>query len=61
MVALVRMVAAGEANIGHLRKDGTKIYREMDTTENLVDEPLEHLPQQERDEKRNWVGKSKKP
>ena len=45
------MVAAGEANIGHLRKDGTKIHREVDTTENLVDEPVVHPPQQEMDEK----------
>lgn len=28
-VALVRFVAAGEANVGHLRKDGNTIHRSM--------------------------------
>ena len=49
-VALFRFVAAGEANIGHVRKDATEIHRKGD-----IDEPVEYPPQRaidEEDEKR---------
>ena len=51
IIALIRMVAAGEANVGHLRKDGTEIHRKFDASGNPVDESVEHPPQQEMDEK----------
>lgn len=44
-VALFRFIAAGEANIGHVRKNGTEIHRRGD-----VDEPVEHPPQQAMDD-----------
>ena len=49
-IALFRFVAAGEANIGHVRKDGVEIHRRAD-----VEEPVERPPQRatdEEDEKR---------
>jgi hypothetical protein len=46
IVALFRFVAAGEANIGHLRKDGTEIHRNTDDSGNPKDEPVLGPPQQ---------------
>lgn len=57
MVALIRMVAAGEANIGHLRRDGTKIHRKVDVTENPIVDPVMHPHQQEMDEKEEFSWK----
>ena len=56
MIALIRMVAAGEANVGHLRRDGGKVHRVVDTSGNAKDEPVVHPPQEEMDEKEesNW-------
>ena len=44
------MIAAGDANVGHLRKDGGKIHRE-DPTGNAKDESAIYPPQEEMDEK----------
>lgn len=54
MVALIRMVAAGDVNIGHLRKEGRKIHRQEDLSGNA--ESVMHPPQEEMDEKEesNW-------
>ena len=49
MVALIRMVAAGDANVGHLRKDAGKVHREEDPS--AKDESVMHPPQEEMDEK----------
>ena len=51
MVALIRMVAAGDANIGHLRKDGGQVHREEDPSGNAKEESVMHPPQEEMDEK----------
>jgi hypothetical protein len=51
IVALIRFVAAGEANIGHLRKNGTQIHRSLDASGHLVDEPVLHPPQRVMDER----------
>ena len=45
-VALLRFVAAGEANIGHLRKDSVVIHRGVDDDEKVV----LHPPQEAMDE-----------
>lgn len=50
IVALFRFVAAGEANIGHLRKEGTEIHRYTDESGNPDDEPVLCPPQQAMDE-----------
>ena len=46
-VALLRFIAAGEANVGHLRKDGVVIHR---TVAESVEEVVLHPPQQAMDE-----------
>jgi hypothetical protein len=51
MVALIRMVAAGEVNVGHLRKDVGKVHREDDPSGNANDELVIHPPQEEMDAK----------
>src|SRR5437667_349752 len=45
-VALLRFVAAGEANVGHLRKDSNVIHRTVDDDEKVV----LHPPQEAMDE-----------
>jgi hypothetical protein len=50
MVALIRMVAAGDANVGHLRKDAGKVHREENSSGNAKNESVLHLPQEEMDE-----------
>jgi len=47
-VALLRYVAAGEANVGHLRKDASVIHRIVD--EGVGDEAAFHPPQEAMDE-----------
>jgi hypothetical protein len=51
IIALFRFVAAGEANIGHVRKCGSEIHRRTDESGILVDEPVERPPQRAMDEK----------
>ena len=51
MVALIRMVAAGDANVGHLRKGADKLHRDEDLYGNAKDESVIHAPQEEMDEK----------
>ena len=46
-VALLRFVAAGEANVGHLRKYRQGIHRAMYMKENPVDDPVLRPPQQD--------------
>jgi len=50
MIALIRMIAAGDANVGHLRKDAGKVHRE-DWSGNAKDGSVMHPPQEEMDEK----------
>lgn len=45
------MVATGDANVGHLRKDAGKVHREEDPSGNAKDESVIHPPQEEMDEK----------
>ena len=54
-VALLRFVAAGEAKVGHLRKDSEVIHRRTD--ENISGEGVSHAPQQAQDESeaRTWM------
>lgn len=54
-VALVRFVAAGEANVGHLRKDSEVIHRRTD--ENVSGEVVSHAPQEAQDDRdmRRWM------
>ena len=47
-VALLRFVAAGEANVGHLRKDSSVIHRSVD--ESVDVKVLLHPPQEAMDE-----------
>lgn len=49
IVALFRFIAAGEANIGHLRKNGDVIHRSVDVTGEPKgeDESILRPPQQE--------------
>jgi hypothetical protein len=50
-VALLRFVAAGEANVGFLRKDGVEIHRTMDVDGEVDDdEQILHPPQEEMEE-----------
>ncbi len=53
-VALLRFVAAGEANIGHLRKDSGAIHRSVD--ESVGVKVVLHPPQEAMDdsEERRW-------
>ena len=55
-VALLRFIAAGEANVGHLRKDRQGIHRAMYMKENPVDDPVLRPPQQDltEDEENRW-------
>jgi hypothetical protein len=46
-VALLRFIAAGEANVGHLRKDSRVIHR---TVEGVEDKAGLHPPQEAMDE-----------
>ena len=50
MVALIRMVAAGGANVGHLRQDVGKVHRTENPSENARDKLVIHPPQEEMDE-----------
>ena len=53
-VTLLRFVAAGKANVGHLRRDSEVIHRT--TIENIRDD-VRHAPQQAQDdsEERVWM------
>jgi hypothetical protein len=51
IVALLRTVAAGDVNIGHLRKGAGKIHRRKDPSGNTTDESVIHPPQEEIDER----------
>jgi hypothetical protein len=55
-VALVRFVAAGEASIGHLRKDGNTIHRSKEESGAEGDEIVMRPPQQDLDarEEADW-------
>ena len=48
-VALLRFVAAGEVNVGYLRKDGVEIHRTADGVAD-EDEQVLHPPQEEMEE-----------
>ena len=48
-VALLRFVAAGEANVGFLRKDGMEIHRKANDVVD-EDEQILHPPQEEMEE-----------
>ena len=54
-VALLRFVAAGEANVGHLRKDSDVIHRR--TEENVPGEVVNHAPQEAQSELefKQWI------
>jgi hypothetical protein len=54
-VALLRFVAAGEANVGHLRKDSEVIHRRRG--ENVSGEVVSHAPQeaQSKSELEQWM------
>ena len=54
-VALLRFVAAGEADVGHLRKDSQAIHRAMDTKGNMEDDPVARPPQQDLDEREEEI------
>ena len=45
-VALLRFVAAGYANIGHLRKGSREIHRATDRTAHIANEPVLRPPQE---------------
>jgi len=45
-VALLRFVAAGDANIGHLRKGSREIHRATDRTGHIANEPVLRPPQE---------------
>ena len=49
-VALLRFVVAGEANIGHLRKDSQAIHRIANAGQVLVDMPVLCPPQEDLNE-----------
>ena len=55
-VALLRFVAAGEANIGHVRKDSVTIHRSVGSGEELEGDNLQSPPQEvlNEAEKRSW-------
>lgn len=57
LVALLRFVSCDEANIGHLRKNGTQIHRMMGKTEEVEDEAILGPPQWELDnnEQLSWA------
>ena len=46
-VALLRFIAAGEANIGHLRRDGETIHRAPDDSEAVLSPPQEAMDELE--------------
>jgi hypothetical protein len=46
-VALLRFTAAGEANIGHLRKDGDTIHRAQDDFAEILHPPQEAMDEVE--------------
>ena len=48
-VALLRFVAAGQANVGHLWKESSAIHRDTDMRE-LVEDPVLHPPQEDLNE-----------
>jgi hypothetical protein len=48
-VALLRFIAAGEANVGHLRKDSTVIHRTVDD-HGVGDKAVLHPPQEAMDD-----------
>ena len=56
---MFRFVAAGEANIGHLRKNGREIHRKLDSAGNPVDKlESELLPPQrvmDEQEEEDWL------
>jgi len=49
-VALLRFVAAGEANIGHLRKDSRMIHRITNRGDAAIDKPALRPPQEDLNE-----------
>lgn len=50
-VALLRFVAAGEANVGFLRRDGVEIHRTVDADGDVEDDGhVLHPPQEEMEE-----------
>lgn len=50
MIAVIRTIAARGANVGHLRKDAGKVYREESPSGNAKDELVVHPPQEQMDE-----------
>lgn len=58
-IALLRFVAAGEANIGHLHKDSRAIHRVMNIGQSVKDDTLLRPPQEElnEDEEDSWRAK----
>ena len=54
-VALLRFIAAGEANIGHLRKDGDTIHRTQDESEAILHPPQDAMNQLEETKWRTLV------
>ena len=55
-VALIRFVAAGEANVGFLRKEGGPIHRTTGERGTVEDEPVLRPPQEDMDqgEEKTW-------
>lgn len=50
-VALLRFVAAGEACVGHLRKDSAAIHRSMETGGVSAEDPILYPPQEDLNER----------
>ena len=50
-ITLFRFIAAGEANVGHVRKCGLEIHRMTDESGILIDEPVKRPPQRAMDER----------
>lgn len=46
-MALLRFVAAGEANVGHLRKDSEVIHRSVDESTDILHPPQEAMDEME--------------
>ena len=50
-VALLRFVAAGEASVGHLRKESGAIHRSMEIRGDIVEDPVLYPPQEDLNER----------
>lgn len=55
-VALLRFVAAGEANVGHLRKDSNVIHRNNNDSNDVLHPPQEAMDDREQDTWRELYG-----